>query len=60
MQGVKFGVATIFLVTIPLYLVYYAVEPMPGMLVVKQIVSDSIVMILMGIVVSMIIKPSEA
>lgn len=56
-QGLKFGVATIFLVTIPLYLVYYAVEPMPGMIVVKQIVFDSIVMIIMGVAVSMIIKP---
>ncbi len=60
MQGLKFGVATVFLVTIPLYLVYYAVEPMPGMLVVKQIVADTVVMILMGVVVSMIIKPSVA
>ena len=56
-QGLKYGVATVFLVTIPLYLVYYAVQPMPGMLVVKQIVCDSITMILMGIVVSFIIKP---
>jgi hypothetical protein len=54
----KFGLATVFLVTIPLYLVYYAVEPMPGILVVKQIVSDTIVMVLMGIAVSQIIKPS--
>lgn len=59
-QGLKFGVATVFLVTVPLYLVYYAVQPMPGMLVVKQIVCDSIVMILMGVVVSMIIKPTSA
>lgn len=57
-QGLKFGIATVFLVTIPLYLVYYAVKPMPGMLVAKQIVFDSIVMVLMGIVVSLIIKPT--
>ena len=56
-QGLKFGVATVFLVTVPLYLVYYSVQPMPGMLVVKQILSDSFVMVLAGIVVSMIIKP---
>ena len=59
-QGLKYGVATVFLVTVPLYLVYYAVQPMPGMLVVKQIVSDSIVMILMGVVVAMIIKQAAA
>ena|SRR5205085_7569320 len=55
-QGLKFGVATVFLVTIPFYLVYYSVEPMPGMLVAKQIVFDAITMILMGIVVSFIVK----
>lgn len=59
-QGIKFGIATVFLVTIPLYLVYYAVEPMPGLLVAKQIVFDAITMVLMGVVVSMIIKPAPA
>jgi hypothetical protein len=59
-QGLKFGVATCFLVAIPLYLVYYAVEPMPGLLVVKQIIFDSLTMILMGVVVSMIVRPAEA
>ncbi len=59
-QGFKFGFATCFLVTIPLYLVYYAVEPMPGMLVGKQIAFDSLTMILMGVVVALIIKPAEA
>jgi len=61
MQGLRFGVATVFLVTIPFYLVYYSVEPMPGMLVAKQIVFDGITMIAMGIVVSLIIKsPADA
>ena len=57
-QGLTYGIATVFLVTIPLYLVYYAVQPMPGMLVAKQIVFDGIVMILMGVAVSLIIKPA--
>ena len=60
MQGLKFGVATVFLVTIPLYLVYYSVEPLPGMLVVKQMVVDGITMIAMGVVTALIIKPTEA
>ena len=59
-QGVKFGIATVFLVTIPLYLVYYSVEPLPGMLVLKQMVFDSITMIAMGVVAALIIKsPAE-
>jgi len=57
-QGIRFGIAAACLVTIPLYLVYYSVEPMPGMLVVKQIVFDSIGMIVMAIVVAFIYKSS--
>jgi len=36
------------------YLIYYAVQPMPGALVVKQIVFDSICMVLLGIVAAWI------
>ena len=57
-QAVRYGVAMILLVTVPLYLIYYAVEPMPGMLVVKQIVADSIVTMIMAIVVGLIYKSS--
>ncbi len=42
------------LVTIPTYLIYYAVQPMPGMVVAKQIVFDSIGMVLLGIVAAWI------
>lgn len=53
-QGVRFGLAIAVLMTIPTYLIYYAVQPMPGMLVVKQIVYDTIGVVLMGIVVAWI------
>jgi hypothetical protein len=48
-QGVRFGIAVAVLATIPGYLIYYAVQPMPLELVVKQVVFDTIAMILMGI-----------
>lgn len=57
-QGVRFGIAAALLIAVPLYLVYYAVQPIPGMLVVKQIVLDSISLVLMGIVVAFINKPN--
>ena len=53
-QGVRFGLAIAVLMTIPTYLIYYAVQPLPGMLVVKQIVFDTIGVVLMGIVVAWI------
>ncbi len=49
-QGVRFGLAVAVISTIPTYLIYFAVQPMPADLVVKQIVFDTIAMVLMGIV----------
>jgi hypothetical protein len=37
-QGVRFGLAIAVLTTIPTYLIYYAVQPMPSDVVAKQIV----------------------
>jgi hypothetical protein len=37
-QGLRFGVAVALLTAVPTYLIYYAVQPLPGMLVVKQVV----------------------
>jgi hypothetical protein len=49
-QGVRFGLAVAVLTTIPTYLIYYAVQPMPSDVVAKQIVFDIIAMVIMGIV----------
>lgn len=47
-QGLRFGFAVALLTVIPTYVIYYAVQPMPGMTVVKQIVFDSIVLLVLG------------
>jgi len=60
-QGVRFGLAVALLMTIPIYLIYYAVQPMPEALVAKQIVFDTIGVILMGIAVAYLNRaPGEA
>jgi hypothetical protein len=51
-QGIRFGLAVAVLMTIPMYLIYYAVQPMPGALVFKQIVFDTVGMIVLGVVVA--------
>ena len=48
-QGLRFGVAVALLTIVPTYLIYYAVQPMPGATVAKQIVFDGLLMILLGI-----------
>ena len=50
-QGLRFGVVIALLAVVPTYLIYYAVQPMPGLLVIKQIVFDSILLLALGAVV---------
>jgi hypothetical protein len=49
-QGIRFGIAIALLSTIPLYLIYFAVQPLPSDLVAQQIVFDTIAMVILGIV----------
>ena len=53
-QGLRFGIAIAVLMTIPMYLIYYAVQPWPGAVVVKQIIYDVISVLVMGVVVALI------
>ena len=51
-QGLRFGVVIAFLTVIPTYMIYYVVQPLPEMLVVKQIIFDLIRTAGLGVVVS--------
>ena len=53
-QGVRYGIAVAVLTTVPTYLIYLAVQPMPEAVVMKQILFDTIGLIAMGIVLSWI------
>lgn len=55
-QGLRFGAAVAVLSTIPVYLIYLAVQPMPEALVIKQIAFDTAGMLAMGVVVAWINK----
>lgn len=59
-QGLRFGFAVALLACIPIYLIYYAVQPLPGMLVVKQIVYDTIVLLILGAVVAFMYREKSA
>ncbi len=49
-QGIRFGFAIALLTIVPNALIYYVVQPMPGMVVVKQIVFDGILMLILGVI----------
>ena len=51
-QGLRFGLAIICLMTIPMFLIYYVVMPFPAALVQKQIAFEVIGMLLLGVLVA--------
>jgi hypothetical protein len=59
-QGVRFGIAVAFLTTIPTYLIYFVVQPMPVETVVKQIVFDGVLMVILGVLAGWLYRDSKA
>jgi hypothetical protein len=55
-QGLRYGLAVALLTIVPFYLIYYVVQPMPGMVVVKQIVFDGILLLVLGAVVAFLYR----
>ena len=51
-QGVRYGVAVALLTIVPTYLIYYAVQPMPGDVVIKQIAFDGVLTVILGTIVA--------
>lgn len=59
-QGLRFGLAAALLATVPHYLIYYAVQPLPGILVVKQITHEGVLVVLLGVLAAFLNKPAPA
>ena len=49
-QGIRFGLAIWLVATVPMFLINYAVQPLPSDLVAKQIVFDTVAVVILGIV----------
>jgi hypothetical protein len=60
-QGIRFGIAVALLAVVPSYMIYYAVQPMPGDVVAKQIVLETIVVVIVGLVTAALYRaPARA
>ena len=59
-QGLRFGLAVAFLAVIPMYVIYYVVQPLSSALVVKQIVYDTILVVLLGALTAFLLQGSRA
>ena len=51
-QGLRFGAAVAVMSTIPGYLIYYAVQPLPAALVHKQMIFSTLAMLLLGMLLA--------
>jgi hypothetical protein len=56
-QGIRFGVAVTCLMTVPMFLIYYSVQPFPGTLVAGQIAYEATANIVLGIAVAYLNRP---
>ena len=59
-QGARFGLAVAMLTVVPTYLIYFAVQPMPTELVIKQIIFDGILMVILGTIVAWLYRGKVA
>ena len=55
-QGIRYGIAVAALTVVPTYLIYYVVTPIELTVAIKQIVYDTIRVLLMGVVLAWINK----
>jgi hypothetical protein len=51
-QGLRYGIAVATITAIPTYLIYHVVTPVPFGLAIKQIIFETISLVLMGIVLA--------
>jgi hypothetical protein len=55
-QGLRFGLVVALLTVVPTYTIYYVVQPMPGITVLKQIVFDGFVLLILGAVAAFLYR----
>lgn len=51
-QGLRYGIAIACLTAVPTYMIYYVVQPMPGGVVLRQIIFDSALIMVLGVLVA--------
>lgn len=55
-QGLRYGLAIALLTVVPTYIIYHVVQPMPGIIAVRQIVYDTILILLLGVLVAWVYR----
>jgi len=53
-QCLQFGLVIALMTAVPTYMIYYVVQPLPGMMVVKQIVFETGLLLVLGMVTAFV------
>jgi len=56
-QGIRFGITMWLILAVPSFLIAYAVQPIPTMLMVKQVLFEGVDKILLGILTAVLYRP---
>jgi hypothetical protein len=59
-QGIRFGIAVALLTVVPTYTIYFVVQPIPGVLAVKQMTYDGILIVILGAVAAFLNRQKPA
>jgi len=55
-QGVRFGIALWLVLAVPSFFIAYAVQPVPAILMAKQVLSEGVNKILLGVVIAILYR----
>ena len=56
-QGLRFGLAMWLVLTIPSFFIAYAVQPVPAILMAKQVITEGVDKILLGLITAALYRP---
>ena len=56
-QGVRFGILMWLILTVPSFFIAYAVQPIPAILMAKQVICEGVDKIFLGIVTALLYRP---
>lgn len=59
-QGLRFGLAVALLAPVPMYTIYYVVQPMPAPFVVQQALFDGILVVILALIAAFMTGPSAS
>jgi len=56
-QGIRFGIVLWLILTVPSFFIQYAVQPLPAILLAKQVITEGIDKIVIGVIIAALYRP---